>query len=95
MLTVHSKPLYPRLTADSSLVQLTRHPPMLQAVAELVASKCPLSVEQAQAKLVSMAPDMFGGLFITLTAMLELDISRDELHQILQRFNGMHPENDR
>jgi hypothetical protein len=27
--------------------------------------------------------------------MLELDISRDELHQILQRFNGMHPENDR
>jgi beta-glucosidase len=85
MLTVHSKPLYPRLTADSSLVQLTRHPPMLQAVAELVASKCPLSVEQAQAKLADMAPDMFGGLFITLTALLGLDISRAELQQLLEQ----------
>ena len=85
MLVVDSKPLYPRLRADSSLVQLTRHPPMLQAVAELLASKCPLSVDEARAKLVNMAPDMFGGLFITLTAMLGLDISRAELQQLLEQ----------
>ena len=65
--------------------QLTRHPLMLQAVAELVANKCPLSVDEARAKLVNMAPDMFGGLFITLTAMLGLDISRAELQQLLEQ----------
>ncbi|WP_159875379.1 beta-glucosidase family protein [Aquitalea denitrificans] len=86
---VTAQPPYPRLKADSSLVQLTRHPPMLQAVAELVASKCALSVDDARAKLIQMAPNMFGGLFITLTAMLELDISRAELQLILDRFNSM------
>lgn len=94
-LSISAQPPYPRLKADSSLVQLTRHPPMLQAVAELVASKCPLNVDEARAKLVNMAPDMFGGLFITITAMLELDISRAELQQILERFNGMRPEDGR
>ncbi|WP_199104118.1 hypothetical protein [Aquitalea sp. ASV11] len=65
--------------------QLTRPPTMRQAVAELLASKCPLSVDEARAKLVNMAPDMFGGLFITLTAMLGLDISRAELQQLQEQ----------
>lgn len=86
-ISMQAQPPYPRLKIDSSLVQLTRHPPMLAAVAELVASKGDMDSAQARQKLLDMAPDMFGGLFITLSAMLELDIRREELQQIIDRYN--------
>jgi len=85
-LWLSAEPRLPFIEADSSLLQLALHPPLLQAIAELIASKCPLSSSQAKQKLQDMASaEMFVGLFITLTAMLELDISRDELQQILDR----------
>ncbi|WP_199052238.1 beta-glucosidase [Aquitalea sp. ASV15] len=87
---ITAEPRLPAIQADSSLLQLVAHPPLLQAVAELIASKCPLSSSQARQKLLDMASaEMFVGLFITLTAMLELDISRAELQEVLTRFDSL------
>ncbi|MBK5072893.1 glycoside hydrolase family 3 C-terminal domain-containing protein [Budviciaceae bacterium CWB-B4] len=83
-LKVDAPVCYPHIKIDSSLVQLIQNPPVFERVAQLIAEKSHLSMEYAKAKLVDIAPEMFCGLFITLTEMLELDISREELTQALQ-----------
>lgn len=87
-LNVQSEPRYPHIKEDSSVVQLIQNPAVFDSIARLVAGKSQLSVEFAKQRLTEMAPDLFCGLFITLTEMMELDISRKELADALQAPDG-------
>lgn len=81
---VQAPTLYPPLNIHSSLVQLLDNPVLFQQVARLVAHKSGLAEQQVQEKLRKIAPELFCGLLITLTEMLELDISREELAAALE-----------
>lgn len=84
-LKVTAPPKYPRIRMDSSVAQLIKNPPVFDAIARLIASKSELTAELAKQRLTSIAPELFSGLLITLTEMLELDISRDELNRVLTK----------
>lgn len=76
---LQAAPIYPPIKEDSSVVQLITNPVVFDRVAQLVATKSHLTLDVAKRKLIDIAPDLFCGLLITLTEMLELDISREEL----------------
>ncbi|AKJ42223.1 glycoside hydrolase family 3 C-terminal domain-containing protein [Pragia fontium] len=84
VLQVQAPVRLPHIKPDSSLVQLIQNPPVFERVAQLIASKSQLDTELAKQRLIEIAPEMFCGLFITLTEMLELEISRTELAQALE-----------
>lgn len=82
-----AKVRYPRLSLDSSLVQLSEHPPMYRAVAELIADKCNQSSTEVLKKLESLAPHMPGGMWNTIVNIFQLDVSRSELQALIEACN--------
>lgn len=83
-LNVLAKPYYAPLKADNSLQQLINNPPAFERVVELVASKNNQPHARVKEKLTAIAPDLFCGLFIALTEFLAIDISRQELTEVLE-----------
>lgn len=81
--TVAVAPRYVPLRADNSLQQLIQQPGPFARVVTLVAehSQCPES--QVRERLIALAPDMFCGLYVALTAFLGLDIDCDTLNAAL------------
>ncbi|WEK12056.1 MAG: glycoside hydrolase family 3 C-terminal domain-containing protein [Candidatus Pseudomonas colombiensis] len=85
---VQAPVLYPPVNLHSSLVQLLDNPPLFERVAKLVADKSGMPEAHTREKLRKIAPELFCGLLITLTEMLELDISREELAAALDAEAG-------
>lgn len=81
--TVNVPPRYVALRDDNSLQQVIRQPGPFSRVVALVAARSQLPQEQVRARLTALAPDMFCGLYVTLTAFLGLDIDRAALNAAL------------
>ncbi|WP_431222446.1 beta-glucosidase [Serratia sp. L9] len=81
-------PYYPPLQADNSLQQLINNPPAFDRVVKLLVSKNSLPETLVREKLITIAPDLFCGLFIALTEFLAIDITRQELAAALQGPQG-------
>lgn len=75
---------YVPLKADNSLQQLINNPPAFDRVVKLLVSKNNLPEALVREKLITIAPDLFCGLFIALTEFLSIDITRQELTVALQ-----------
>ena len=68
---------------DNSLTVLCANDEALEKVARFIAARNGSEVEHIKAKLRELAPTMFCGMFITLTEFLGVEITRDELTQLL------------
>lgn len=83
-LVVNAPVRYPEINLNSSIVELMENPPVFDAVAKLVAAKGGLTVSAAKQEFAKIAQDLFCGLLIALTEMLELAITREELTEVLK-----------
>ena len=83
-LTVRGTPRYPRIREDSSVVQLIQNPPIFEKIIDLVTRKSGSDREFARKRLTEIAPELFCGLYIALTELMELDISRAEIVEALK-----------
>lgn len=79
-----ARPYYLPLQADNSLQQLINNPPAFDRVVKLLVSKNSLPEALVREKLITIAPDLFCGLFIALTEFLAINITRQELAAALQ-----------
>lgn len=74
---------YVPLRDDNSLQQLIHQPLAFGRVVALVAEESRLPPDQVRDQLIKLAPDMFCGLYVALTAFLGLHIDRDALNRAL------------
>ncbi|NIF28947.1 glycosyl hydrolase [Pantoea sp. Tr-811] len=74
----------PPLAIDASLLELIERPRPFAIICERYAKVHQVSVEQAGQALREVAPEIFVGLHIALTSMFAIDISRQELADILE-----------
>jgi beta-glucosidase len=73
----------PPLTLDCSLSELMRHHDAFARICQLFARKAGRTPENARRVIEINASSIFTGVYIALTAIFELDISRQEFRQAL------------
>lgn len=72
------------LREDSSLVQVVKDEQAFSRVVALVASRSGLEASVIRERLITIAPELFCGLFIALTEFLNVPVSRKELLEALR-----------
>ncbi|QUG74387.1 glycosyl hydrolase [Erwinia sp. E602] len=82
-LTVMADRLPAPLREDSSLTDLLEHPAAFERVCQLFSRKSGRSLHEARKTLELNAPDLFTSVFISMATIFELDISRDELNEVI------------
>lgn len=70
--------------ADSSFAELIENKPAFERVVSLIADKTGLQREEVAEKLVRRAPEMFCGMFIALSELMQVEVSREELNAALR-----------
>ncbi|OOE32198.1 glycosyl hydrolase [Salinivibrio kushneri] len=68
---------------DSSLVQIIQDNQVFNQVIDLVAQKSNLDKEVIKKRLIDIAPELFCGLYVALTEFLGVDVTKDELIEVL------------
>ncbi|WP_254618338.1 beta-glucosidase family protein [Vibrio metschnikovii] len=69
---------------DSSLVQIIQDDQVFNQVISLVARKSKLDKEVIRTRLINIAPELFCGLYVALTEFLGVDVTRNELIEVLK-----------
>ncbi|MBJ3813583.1 glycosyl hydrolase [Shimwellia pseudoproteus] len=89
--SITAAPHFVPLRDDNSLQQLIQQPGPFSRVVALVARHSQLPEAQIRARLQALAPDMFCGLYVALTAFLGLEIDRGALNAALAASPEDHP----
>ncbi|MFA1563148.1 beta-glucosidase [Aliivibrio fischeri] len=75
--------LYPELHQGSTLVDLIENPQALERALDLLSNKSSLSCNDIKRKLFKIAPDLFFGIDVVFSDMLDVNINDEEISWIL------------